>query len=341
MQADHFMARDIGFENSAGPEKHQAVALRVSADLVIFHNCQMDGFQDTLYAHTYRQFYRDCVISGTIDFIFGDSAAVFQGCTLVVRKPLDNQDCIVTAQGRKDLRQPTGLVLQNCSFVADPAYYPVRHIRKSYLGRPWKEFSRTIILESYIDDLIQPAGWLYWFEDFALNTLYYTEFNNRGPGSNKTDRVKWEGVKELPARRIRRFLANEFLDGHKWVPKTDTPYDGGFIFPVPKKDPNVHYWPERPEDNMDLGQPRLKSSFVNKSPPKKEEDKQHHGSSHNNSPLVPESNIAAAPWMEPFAEAPVASAPKAAPVASSPAAAFGPLAQPKENVSALRKFFSW
>ncbi|CAA0816767.1 Probable pectinesterase/pectinesterase inhibitor 21 [Striga hermonthica] len=262
VQADDFIARDIGFENSAGPEKHQAVALRVSADRAIFYNCHMDGYQDTLYVHTYRQFYRDCVISGTIDFIFGDAAAVFQGCTLLVRKPLDNQQNIVTAQGRKDVRQPTGLVIQNCTFRADPEYYPHRNKIKSYLGRPWKEYSRTIIMESFVDDFIQPQGWLPWNETFALNTLFYTEFNNRGPGAPKAQRAKWAGVKELPPARIQRFTAAEFLDGNRWIPPTRVPYAAGFIFPVPKEDPNIKYSPVVPEENKDLGSVIDKTSYV-------------------------------------------------------------------------------
>ncbi|KAL8540900.1 hypothetical protein ACS0TY_002230 [Phlomoides rotata] len=253
VQGDDFIARDIGFENSAGAEKHQAVALRVSADKAIFYNCHMDGYQDTLYVHTYRQFYRDCVISGTIDFIFGDSAAVFQGCTMLVRKPLGNQQNIVTAQGRKDLRQPTGLVIQNCTFAAHPELQPVRHEFKSYLGRPWKEYSRTIIMESFLDDLIHPDGWLPWNADFALETLFYTEFNNRGPASPKAKRVKWGGVKELPSNRIQRFTASAFLDGNRWIPATRVPYAAGFIFPVPKEDPNIKYSPVVPEENKDLG----------------------------------------------------------------------------------------
>jgi pectinesterase len=269
---DYFIAKDIGFENSAGAIKEQAVALRVSADKVIFYNCQMDGYQDTLYAHTYRQYYRNCVISGTVDFIFGDSAALFQNCTLLFRKPLADQRNIVTAQGRRDIRQPTGFVLQNCSFVATPDYFPLRFQMPSFLARPWKEYSRTIFLESYISDVINPEGYLPWNGDFALSTLFYTEFNNRGPGANKNLRLKWPGIKELPASRIKRFLGNEFIDGKKWIKNTKVPFEGGFIFPVPEENPHITYSPVVPEENKDLGdnkhnKKRDKSDYVFKASP--------------------------------------------------------------------------
>ncbi|URD84502.1 pectinesterase [Musa troglodytarum] len=113
---DGFIGKDLWIENSAGAAKHQAVALRVQSDKSVFYNVRMDGYQDTLYVHTKRQFYRECTISGTIDFIFGDSPSVFQNCLILARKPLDNQQNIVTAQGRKDRRQ-------NCTISADPAYF--------------------------------------------------------------------------------------------------------------------------------------------------------------------------------------------------------------------------
>ncbi|KAK9161616.1 hypothetical protein Syun_007957 [Stephania yunnanensis] len=227
VMGEGFMAKDIGFENSAGASKHQAVALRVGSEKSIFHNCQMDGYQDTLYAHTNRQFYRDCTISGTIDFIFGDAAVVFQNCKMVVRKPMDNQQCIVTAQGRKDKNQPTGIVLQNCVITTDPAYFPLRQKLKSYLGRPWKQFSRTIIMQSHIDDLIQPEGWLPWMGTFALDTLTYAEVNNKGPGSNMAKRVKWKGVKNLSAEQATMYTAGRFLQGDSWIPATGVPYNSG------------------------------------------------------------------------------------------------------------------
>ncbi|KAL9248130.1 hypothetical protein vseg_021488 [Gypsophila vaccaria] len=238
---DFFMAKDIGIENSAGAIKHQAVALRVQSDQSIFYNCHMDGYQDTLYTHTYRQFYRDCRVTGTIDFIFGDAAAFFQNCVFVVRKPLDNQRCIVTAQGRMERHQPTGIIIHRCRFEADPEYYPLRKKNMAFLGRPWKEYSKTIIMESYIDDSIAPEGWLPWEGTFALETCYYGEYNNEGPGSDMAQRVTWRGIKHIAHTRAERLMPPQLYGNDDWIRASGVPYDPTLyaFAPGPDSDPNA------------------------------------------------------------------------------------------------------
>ncbi|CAJ1972402.1 unnamed protein product, partial [Sphenostylis stenocarpa] len=108
---------------------------------------------------------------------------VFQNCIMVVRKPNDNQQNMVTTQGREDKQQATGIVLQKCTIKPDDKLVPVKDKIRSYLGRPWKEFSRTIVMESEIGDFIHPDGWTAWNGDFALKTLYYAEYGNTGPGA--------------------------------------------------------------------------------------------------------------------------------------------------------------
>ncbi|KAJ0093986.1 hypothetical protein Patl1_25012 [Pistacia atlantica] len=223
-----FIAKDIGFENSAGAKKHQAVALRVQADRSIFFNCQMDGYQDTLYAHAHRQYYRDCTITGTIDYIFGDAAAVFQNCKMIFRKPIANQKVIVTAQGRSDKNSVTGLVLQNCTISADPEYVAVKNANQGYLGRPWKMFSRTIYLQSEIDDVIQPDGWLPWNGKFALDTLWYAEYGNRGLGSDTAKRVAWPGIKKLTPEQAADFTIERFFVVD-WIKPSSVPYNLGMF----------------------------------------------------------------------------------------------------------------
>ncbi|XP_073302211.1 pectinesterase-like [Primulina huaijiensis] len=224
VNGESFIAKDIAIENTAGPEKHQAVAVRVSGDKAIFYNVHMDGYQDTLYAHAYRQYYRDCVISGTIDFVFGDALSIFQKTRLVVRKPLKNQACMVTAQGRKDHRGVGAIILQSCDIVAEPAFTATKPALEAYLGRPWKEFSRTIIMQSNIDGFIAPEGWSPWAGTFALDTLYYGEYQNRGAGSNLSDRVTWKGIKKITPQIASSFTGGKVYTDDLWLRGSGVPY---------------------------------------------------------------------------------------------------------------------
>ncbi|OIV95306.1 hypothetical protein TanjilG_07462 [Lupinus angustifolius] len=224
-----FIGKAMGFRNTAGPEGHQAVAARVQADRAVFANCRFEGYQDTLYTQTHRQFYRSCIITGTIDFIFGDAAVVFQNCIMNVRKPMDNQQNMVTAQGRMDKQQTTGTVLQKCLIKADNTLVPVKDKIRSYLGRPWKEFSRTIVMESEIEDFIHPDGWTPWAGDFALETLYYAEFNNTGPGASTKARINWPGYKVINKEDATKFTVDQFLKG-TWVQGTGVPSIQGLYY---------------------------------------------------------------------------------------------------------------
>lgn len=220
-----FIAKDITVENSAGPSKHQAVALRSGSDFSAFYKCSFVGYQDTLYVHSNRQFYRECDIYGTVDFIFGNAAVVLQNCNLYARKPNEKQKNIFTAQGREDPNQNTGISIINSKITAAADLIPVKSSFKTYLGRPWKEYSRTVLIKSYIDDLVEPVGWLEWNGTFALSTLYYGEYMDRGPGSNTSARVKWPGYKVINnSAEATQFTVGTFIQGNEWLNSTGIPY---------------------------------------------------------------------------------------------------------------------
>lgn len=214
-----FIARDMTFQNTAGPENHQAVALRVDSDQSAFYRCSMEGYQDTLYAHSLRQFYRECRISGTIDFIFGNGAAVLQNCKIFTRVPLPLQKVTITAQGRKNPHQSTGFSFQDSYIFAT---------QPSYLGRPWKQYSRTVFMNTYMSGLVQPRGWLEWYGNFALGTLWYGEYKNYGPGASLSGRIKWPGYHVIrDATTASYFTAGRFIDGRSWLPATGVRFTMG------------------------------------------------------------------------------------------------------------------
>ncbi|CAL9023966.1 unnamed protein product [Prunus brigantina] len=227
--APGFVAVNMTFRNTAGAIKHQAVAVRNGADLSTFYSCSFEAYQDTLYTHSLRQFYRECDIYGTVDFIFGNAAVVFQNCNLYPRLPMSGQFNAITAQGRTDPNQNTGTSIHNCTIRAADDLASSNSSTKTYLGRPWKEYSRTVYMQSYIDSVVDPAGWRAWDGDFALSTLYYAEYNNTGPGSNTTSRVTWTGYHVINATDAANFTVTNFLLGDDWLPQTGVPYTGGLI----------------------------------------------------------------------------------------------------------------
>ncbi|KAL7214455.1 hypothetical protein ACSBR1_026796 [Camellia fascicularis] len=80
------------------------------------------------------------------------------------------------------------------------------------------EYSRTVYLQTYLDTLVNPAGWLEWDGNFALNTLYYGEYKNSGPGSSTSGRVKWGAS---------QFSVANFIAGQSWLPSTNVPFTSG------------------------------------------------------------------------------------------------------------------
>ncbi|KAL6507103.1 hypothetical protein OROHE_022002 [Orobanche hederae] len=224
-----FLARDITFENTAGPSNHQAVALRVSADLTAFYRCTMSAYQDTLYAHSLRQFYTRCTIIGSVDFIFGRGSTALQNCDIRARRPNPGQRNMVTADGRADPNQNTGIVIQKSKISATTDLQLVQSDFPTYLGRPWGEYSRTIVMQTEITDVIHPKGWYRWNNsNYALDTYFYAEYKNTGDGANTTNRVKWKGFRVLAGdEEAEDFTVGKFVYGEEWLPITGFPYSLG------------------------------------------------------------------------------------------------------------------
>jgi len=200
--ADDFTAENITFENSAGPVG-QAVAVRVDADRAKFINCRFLGFQDTLYlfADKARQYFQNCYIEGTVDFIFGWSTAIFEQCTIFCKKA-----GYVTAASTNE-GVPYGFVFLNCKITGDAPE------NSFYLGRPWRPFSRTVFINCVLDKQIKPEGWHNWNKPDAEKTSYYGEYNSSGEGAKASSRVGWSH--QLTAEEVSQYTVEKIFGDWK------------------------------------------------------------------------------------------------------------------------------
>lgn len=220
--ADNFIGRCITFENISGAEKEQAVALRSDGDKSVFYHCEFLGYQDTLYVNGGRQFFRECNIYGSLDFIFGDARMVLQNCNIRFRKPRGEN--VITAQGREEEAKNTGIIIHCCNISVASDFN--MGAKKGYLGRPWKAYSRTVIMKSFIDDVIDPSGWLDM--NGNKNTAEYSEYDNTGAGAATANRVKWPRYKVIGNMdEAKPYTVGVFIDGNEWLPLTGVPFNLG------------------------------------------------------------------------------------------------------------------
>ncbi|HET8829828.1 MAG TPA: pectinesterase family protein [Pelobium sp.] len=178
--ADGFSAENITFENSAGPVG-QAVAVRITGDKAHFKNCRFLGFQDTLYTHGdgTRQYYENCYIEGTTDFIFGAATALFKNCEIFCKK---GGQFITAASTPQTSR--FGYVFLDCKISgADGISY--------YLGRPWRPYAKVVFINCEMPAFIKPEGWDFWGKEANKSTAFYAEYQNSGAGYQPNSRVEW------------------------------------------------------------------------------------------------------------------------------------------------------
>ena len=210
VQGNGFVAENITIENTAG-RVGQAVALHIEADRAIIKNCKLLGNQDTLYTATgnSRQYFVDCYIEGTTDFIFGEATVYFENCTI---KSLT--DSYVTAAATTKF-QTYGFVLAKCKLVADTS------LKKVYLGRPWRPYAKTVFIECQLGNQFLPEGWDPWKGDAMFpdkeKTAFYAEYNSGGPGAAAKSRVPWS--KQLTSKESRQYNIQNILKGtDNWNP---------------------------------------------------------------------------------------------------------------------------
>ena len=205
ISGNRFVAENITFMNSAGPVG-QALALYVDADKAIFKNCRFVGNQDTIYAagENARQYFLDCFIEGTTDFIFGPSTAVFQNC-IIRAKSNSYITAANTPEGKK-----FGFVFLDCKIVTDTA------VTKLYLGRPWRAFSKTVFIRCEMPKQIAPEGWSNWNNPENEKTAFYAEYKNTGKGADHSQRAKW--TKQFTEKEAKEYtVENIFFTAHSII----------------------------------------------------------------------------------------------------------------------------
>lgn len=238
IDAQDFTARNLTFQNDAGygHTAGQALALYVDGDRNYFENCRFIGSQDTLFTAPLplkeakpggfkgpgefrprilgRHCYKSCYIQGDVDFIFGSAVAWFEDCLIFSKKPGDRlppespeEEVIygyVTAASTPE-EERYGYVLKNCRLESDCPPGTVM------LGRPWREFAKTVYLNCWLGPHIHPKGWDDWNKPHSR--FFYGEYLSRGPGAAPESRADFS--RQLTEKEAAEYTMENVLKGWK------------------------------------------------------------------------------------------------------------------------------
>ena len=223
--------RGLTVQNDAAPREAvgQAIALYADGDGFLCEDCVLLGAQDTLFTaplplkeiqkngfigpkqfaprlpqrHTYRR----CRIEGDVDFIFGGAAAWFEACD------------IVSIDGRGDRSAPTtgyataastpegqrfGYVFSHCRFLAEG-----RPDGSVFLGRPWRDWAKTVLLHCELGAHIAREGFHDWKKPLAREVCFYAEYASFGPGAAEPS-ARAPFVRALTDEQAREFTYDAF-----------------------------------------------------------------------------------------------------------------------------------
>ena len=190
--------RNCLFENTAGKGKDvgQAIALYIDGDGITLENCKILGHQDTLFIaplpdkeiipggfvgpkqFTERKrrtvYFKNCIIEGGVDFIFGGATAYFENCEFVSVE----EGYVFAPSTPKDVE--TGFVAKSCRFTAKA------DVAKGscYIARPWRNYAYVKLENCYLGEHINPSGFDDWKKTEAHETVRFFEYNSFGPGAS-------------------------------------------------------------------------------------------------------------------------------------------------------------
>jgi pectinesterase len=203
LRANDISMENITIENTFGVGS-QAVALLAQGQRLQFRNCRLLGHQDTLYVHSGTQYYRNCHIQGTVDFIFGAATAVFENNTV---HSVGGGTAITAPSTEQQV--PYGLVFLGGKVTAASS------VAKGSvaLGRNWRPYGAAAYIRTELGQHISNVGWVKMSEN-TLDTARFSEYQTTGAGATTSGRAPQS--RQLTAAQAATYNINSIFGS--WLP---------------------------------------------------------------------------------------------------------------------------